>query len=370
MPFAPIPLVPGDAFDAALRFGRAVDADASRLSDPAERADRLARHWREAMRLGWAGILVPEESGGAGGALPDLVALVDGVGRSAAPLPLVSACAVAPRLLLAAGEAGRPALAEIADGQMRPCPIVLCGPSPPAYDDAPLRLREEGGRLVLHGTALGVEAPPEPTHHLVACDVEGGGAGPALVLLPADAPGLSIVRHERMDGRPTLDFECRSVPAGLPLAQGRAVLAAAEAAQDLGALLTCVESVSAMGALIEQTVAYLSGRVQFGAALSTFQALRHRAAEMYVAYENFRGLVVHAVRRMEEDPAAASRDVALAKLRLGFAGRFVAEAGIQLHGGMGLTEELAAGRLARRILMAEFEYGDRAHHAARLLDAA
>jgi alkylation response protein AidB-like acyl-CoA dehydrogenase len=336
MPFDPTPMLPGDAFEAALRFGQDVEQGLAGLTEPAARAACLAKHWNAVLDLGWAGTLVPEEHGGAGGTLVDLAALAEGAGRSALPLPLAATCAVAPTLL--AGRDGL--LADLAAGRLRPC-VALTGD-----------IAAEAGRLT--GRALGLETPPAPTHALVA-------AGDSLFLVPIDAPGIGLARHERIDGRLTLDLELRGAPTTL-LAEGAGALAAR--ARDLGALISCVEAVAAMGTLLQQTVGYLLQRQQFGVALATFQALRHRVAEMYVAYRNLGGLVQAALQEPDW------RTIAFAKLRLGEAGRFVAEQAIQVHGGMGMTEELPATRLARRVLMAEFEWGDRHRQAARLAEAA
>jgi alkylation response protein AidB-like acyl-CoA dehydrogenase len=332
MAFEPTPMLPGDAHDAARRFAEASALKLARLHEPAMRAAELATQWAALLELGWAGMLVPEESGGAGGALLDLAALAEGAGSAALALPLAATCAVAPTLL-----AGQDALlAELAAGRMQPC-VVLSG------------ITAEAGRL--SGRAVGVETPPLPSHALVV-------VGDALHLL--DLQGIGFIRHERIDGRLTLDLELQGATARLLHADGAALIARA---RDLGALLTCVEAVAAMGTLIQQTIGYLLARQQFGAALASFQALRHRVAEMYVAYRNLTGLVQAALA----DPSW--QNIAFAKLRLGEAGRFVAEQAIQVHGGMGMTEELPATRLARRVLMAEFEYGDRHVQAARLLAA-
>jgi alkylation response protein AidB-like acyl-CoA dehydrogenase len=131
-----------------------------------------------------------------------------------------------------------------------------------------------------------------------------------------------------------------------------------------GAVLTCVETVGAMGAMIEQTIEYLSTRIQFGVALSTFQALRHRAVEMYVAYEGARGLVKQIALDWSANPAscdAQNQDAALTKLYLANVGRMVAESVIQLHGGMGMTVEMPAARLAMHTLMCNLQFGDRLH---------
>jgi len=332
MAFEPKPMLPGDTFDAARRFAEASALTLARLHDPAARAVELATQWAAVLELGWAGTLVPEACGGADGTLLDLAALAEGAGSAALALPLAATCAVAPTLL-----AGQDALlADLVVGRLQPC-IVLDG------------LTAEGRRL--SGRAVGVETPPAPSHALVA-------AGEALYLL--DLAGIGFTRHERIDGRLTLDLEVQGAAATLLHADAGEVI---RRARDLGALLTCVEAVAAMGTLIQQTIGYLLARQQFGAALASFQALRHRVAEMYVAYRNLTGLVQAALAE------PSWQNIAFAKLRLGEAGRFVAEQAIQVHGGMGMTEELPASRLARRVLMAEFEYGDRHAQAARLLAA-
>jgi alkylation response protein AidB-like acyl-CoA dehydrogenase len=128
-------------------------------------------------------------------------------------------------------------------------------------------------------------------------------------------------------------------------------------------------AVSAMGAALEQTVGYLNTRVQFGQPLASFQALRHRTVDLYVAYETARALMRHLLEQAEAGTPWAARELSLAKLHIGPAARAFAKEVIQLHGGMGLTEELAAVRLAKRLLLVEFEYGDSITRAEALLAA-
>jgi alkylation response protein AidB-like acyl-CoA dehydrogenase len=353
MPFVPAPIFPGDAHETARRL--AEDVAAALLQAPDAAAEFAALHaaWSRVVSLGWPATLVAEEAGGAGGMLEDLAALADGAGHAALPLPLAAACAVAPHLLAMAP--GHPLLAELAGGTARPCPIL----PEAARDPGMVAPHLDGVRL--RGGVVGVEVPPDPTHLLLV-------AGDALLLLPADAAGISHVLSQRIDRRLAADWDFAEVvvrPEAV-IAQGPAVRRRAVEAHDLGALVTCVEATAACGALIAQTIAHLSTRVQFGAPLAANQALRHRVAEMYVEYETLRALVVQAVRAADTSIGAAWEDIAFAKLRLGQAGRAIAEAAIQCHGGMGLTDHLPATRLARRILMAEHEYGDRAFQAARL----
>jgi alkylation response protein AidB-like acyl-CoA dehydrogenase len=174
-----------------------------------------------------------------------------------------------------------------------------------------------------------------------------------------------------MDGRASADIGFGAVAAGMRdvLATGETVRAAVEQVRDKAALLAGVEAVAAMGALLEQTIAYLSERKQFGVALSSFQVLRQYVADMYVAYENLRALLNSTLQRVAVEPELPWEEVALVKVRLADVARFFAHNAIQLHGGMGVTEELQATRLAKRILMSDFEYGDGAFQAERLLRA-
>jgi alkylation response protein AidB-like acyl-CoA dehydrogenase len=364
MPFTAATMVPGDLFDSAARLASACDVRFARLVDPADRAALLAEVWREIAGLGWPSVAIPEEAGGAGGTLRDVAALVEGGARSALALPIASAFGVVPILLAGAGDAGRRLLAGIAAGTHRVAAAIA--PIHTAAAGAPMSARWSAGEPRISGAMIGVECPPEATQVLVACAVEGEAV---LQLLPRDDDRVTLRRHERIDSRPTVDLhfgEDRLLD-GAVLARGEAVGRATEKAIRAGALLSCVEAVAAMGALLEQTIGYLSNRVQFDAPLASFQVLRHRVADLYVAQENARALVSDLLERIASSDRWPDRELDLAKLHIGPASRRFAAAAIQLHGGMGMTEELPASRLAKRLFMVEFEYGDSSFHEARLL---
>ncbi len=343
--FTTTPIVSGPEYDTALALGLDATEEFFAAADP---RPCLRRRWDQVAALGWFGIAIPEIHGGAGGELADLAAIAGGMGRSGMPLSIVLSCGVVPALL-----AGHPILSEVASGAVRIAAIV-----PSAAGEAPSGLNR------LAGAVVGVESPPEPTHLLIVADQR-------LLLLPADAPGITTETYQRIDYRLAADWRFADVaiqPRWI-IAQGETVTALAAVARDLGALLTAVECVAAMGGLIEQTIQYLLNRQQFGAPLATYQALRHRVADMLVEYENLRGITARALRLTAEGDADAWAAIAFAKLRLGEASRAVAESAIQCHGGMGMTEELPAMRLCKRLMMAEFEYGNRVFQAARLLAA-
>jgi alkylation response protein AidB-like acyl-CoA dehydrogenase len=222
----------------------------------------------------------------------------------------------------------------------------------------PTALRLGAGQR-LSGALRGADLS-EPATHLLFNTIDEASREPVLVLLPTEGL-LGQARHYRgMDARVSADLALDGVAVqdAQVLLRGPAVLDAVARAQQVGSLLTCVQAVGAAGAMIEQTIEYLGTRVQFGVQLATFQALRHRVVEMYVAYENASGMVRRLVEQATREVPGAAREVALVKLYVGNASRMWSEVGIQLHGGMGMTWETLAARLAMHSLMGSMTYGD------------
>lgn len=375
MTFTSQALFPGDLFESAARFAADADRQLATLAEAGARAQARAAIWRDTVGLGWSGVLIEEECGGAGGSLLDLAAVLEGCGRFALPVPVLAAFGVGPLLIAALG-GGRKneLLGQIVAGTTLVSPVLdpLDSWKPPGRSNTGLSARADGERMTLDGEVRGVEAVPGATHYLIACALErSGGAAPALCLVSAASRGIAVRDRIRMDGRASADIGFGAVAAGMRdvLATGETVRTAVEQVRDKAALLAGVEAVAAMGALLEQTIAYLSERKQFGVALSSFQVLRQYVADMYVAYENLRALLNSTLQRVAVEPELPWEEVALVKVRLADVARFFAHNAIQLHGGMGVTEELQATRLAKRILMSDFEYGDGAFHAERLLRA-
>ena len=367
MPFTAAPMTPGDLFDSAAKLASACDARFARLVHPQNRSALLAEVWREVSDLGWPSVAIPEDAGGAGGTLRDVAALVEGCARSALALPIASAFGVVPILLGGAGDAGRDLLTGIAAGTHRVAAAIA--PVHSSAAGSSLSACWSDGMPRMTGAMIGVECPPEATHILVACPVEGEAV---LLCLARDDARVSFRHHERIDCRPTIDFHFGQdlLLEGTLLARGAAVDQATAKAMRAGAFLVCVEAVGAMGALLEQTIAYLNTRVQFDVPLSSFQVLRHKVADLYAIQENARALVADLLDQVASHDAWPNRELDIAKLYLGPASRSFAAGTIQLHGGMGMTEELPASRLAKRLLMVEFEYGDTAFHETRLLGGA
>ena len=333
MTFNVTPMFPGDLYDSTDRMAAAG-----------------AAQWSQILELGWQGVLVSEDHGGVGATLAEFSAIAEAAGRHALALPLIARCVIAPMLLAAASAnaTARALLEQLSTGEASICPVL--GSAVQATPDG-------AGRVRLQGQLKGADLSADASHLLF------NTASAQLVLL--DAKALPEARYfTGLDGRRSADIALDgvSVDASQVLLQGDAVKAAVKAATDTGAVMTSVQTVGALGAMVEQTIEYLTTRSQFGVQLSTFQALRHRLVEMYVAYESARGLVKDVTEALSANPAANPRDAALAKLYLASVGRTVAESAIQLHGGMGMTVEMPAARLAMHVLMCNLQYGDRFHY--------
>ncbi len=346
MSFSSQPMQPGMLYDAAVRV-------ASNGSTSEER-DVISE-------LGWPLVLLPEEKGGLGGDLEDLTALVEGLSAHASSLPVIERCAIAPLLLQAGGDTLW--LTDLAEGRSSVAPLVCARSHELGHHALEARPSDDG--YVLKGEIRGVDAFLAVTHWVAVAQL---GCDLAIFIVEASQMPAPESRYRSMDGRLSANycFNGIKVPESHCIAKGVVASEAVARASQAALAMICVDSVSVLGAMVEHTVSYLNSRVQFGVALSTFQALRHQLVNVYMRYESGRGMVTNFLDELGRDPAADARRLSLAKLALGESARYSAETVIQLHGGMGMTQEMLAARLAQRLLTNEFRYGDRFTHSALL----
>jgi alkylation response protein AidB-like acyl-CoA dehydrogenase len=208
--------------------------------------------------------------------------------------------------------------------------------------------------------------------------------GITLFAVPTDAPGVAVRDVRMLDGQRAADVLLRDVRVGADAVVGTvgAGWTILEAAADYGAGLLCAEALGAMDSLFGATLDYLKTRQQFGVPIGKFQALQHRMADMYVHLEQARSMALLAAVRLAAEQQAAGhqaedactgivaerrRAVAAAKYRVGQAARFVGQQAIQLHGGMGVTDELPASHYFKRLSTIELTLGDCDHHLARFI---
>jgi alkylation response protein AidB-like acyl-CoA dehydrogenase len=343
------PLFPGMLLDAASRYAQ----------------DHLLEVQGDPIReLGWTATIVPEEIGGVGGSLADLASIVEGVATYGLHLPVVETCAVAPLLLHAAApDVAQRWLEAVAEGSAQVAPLVALSAS---LEEVSVQAHRLDIGYELDGAVPGADASLPATHYLVPAQLDGDLA---LFLVEAERVGPPVAAYRTMDGSRGADFRIAkmSVPESACIARGTAVRDALLAADNAALLLSATDTVAALSALIQHTITHLKERKQFGVTLSSFQVLRHRTADLYVKYLGAKGLLLHCFEEQEAGAPDLRRTLRLAKVALAETARACAEAAIQLHGGMGMSEEVLATRLAQRLLASEFRYGDRLTHATQLL---
>ena len=355
MTFTTQALVAGPVFDAALRF--AADGVSQR---EANATDLITK-------MGWAATLIAEQDGGSGGSLEDLVAIIDALGQHAIQLPLLERCALAPLLLAAVEQPDQRQqwLSTIAAGT---CVIATLNTTKPDLGCAALSavLNQSGDAYQLNGSLLGARQVAHATHYLLLAQQEKTTV-PMIFLINANEIPEPIKHYHSIDGFNTVDivFTNHTAAKAHCLVQGSSAAVAIEAAKNMAVLATSIDIVAALGSLLEHTIQYLKTRTQFDVALASFQALRHRTVEMYVRYESARGMLQECLRH-DLTSVGQTRRMRLLKLCLGEAARFSAQAAIQLHGGMGMSEETLAARLAQRLITNEYRYGDRLFHTKAL----
>jgi len=358
MSFHASPMFPGDLYDTTLRVAADTPADETFP------AHGPSASWRQFLALGWQAVMVGEEHGGAGACLADVAAIAEAAGRYALALPLVARCAVVPALLeaLSAHPGVAALLPALAAGEASACPVL-------DEDGAGVpRCGFDAKGIVLAGGLRGVDLTEPATHVVFAARAASGED--LLVLAPSDALTGLVNTWKGIDGRRAVDIDLSGLhlPAEAVIARGPAASSAIARSQAIGAITSCAQIVGATGAMIEQTIEYLNTREQFGVALGTFQALRHRTVDMYVAYENVRGMVRQCVLTLQSGTTDARR-ISTVKLYLAATARQVAESCIQLHGGIGMSRELPAARLAMHALSCSVQWGDRFVHLDRLTAA-
>lgn len=320
--------------------------------------------WKELAELGLLGLFVSEENGGMGFGPVDAMVVMEELGRGIVMEPFAAVSLVATSLLNA-GHAPSAALwlQGIAEGKER---VVL------AHQERSARYRlahvettavNHGGTWQLTGTKTVVPAGARAGAFIVPARVSGAvddPAGIALFLVSKGEKGVSVRSFPTQDGASAADVVLTEADAIELLAAGPA-FASLEHAIDIGTAALCAEAVGVMDKLVETTVEYMNTRKQFGVTIASFQALRHRVADVKMQLELARSMSYFATLKLAEPAPARRRAVAQAKYQLGQSMRFVGQQCIQLHGGIGVTEEYTAGHYFKRLTVMEMTYGDSLH---------
>lgn len=330
-------------------------------------------HWRVFAELGWLAMGIPEEYGGLGGSMVETLTLMEEFGRALVLEPYLSTAVLATRIVARAPNASlaRELLPLVAEGRLR---VALAHTEAGARYDlgrvARTQAREQGGGYVLDGMKMLVLDAPSADRLLVSAQMLPG-EGFGLFAVDVHAAGLTLKPYRLIDGSRAADvvLEEVRVPRGALLVPPGQALAILEDAVDRATLAQLAEALGAMERVMEITGEYVKTRHQFGMPIGSFQALRHRLAEMFIEAQESRSALYCGLAHIDADPAQRRYAVSAAKAVIARAGKFVGGQGIQLHGGIGMTEEYPVGHYFRKLVAIEKCFGDIEHHLKRLAAA-
>lgn len=330
--------------------------------------------WRAfAEELGILGAALPEENGGIGGGPVEMMLIAEALGHALVVEPYVDTAVVAAGLLLrAGGDTATALLEEIVAGTA----IVSLAATEPTsgefWQDVTTSATRDGGSWVLRGQKIVSASTPLASHVLVTARTSGeradaDGISLFLVELGSAATDITLHHYRTVDDRRASDIALdglRLPTTALLGAEGGAWPSIA-LARDEGAAAICAEAVGGMRKVLADTVEYCKQRQQFGQSIGSFQVLQHRMVDMYMEVEQSAAAVLLAVLKLDSDDVTRARAVSAAKATVGRAAQFVGQQAVQLHGGMGMTEELAIGHYFKRLTALQFEFGSTDHHVTR-----
>jgi alkylation response protein AidB-like acyl-CoA dehydrogenase len=335
-----------------------------------------AEAWRQYAELGLLSLTLPEEFGGLGGNGVDVMLVMEQFGQGLLMEPYLSSVVICGGLLsdAASNEQKQTLLPLIAAGSAKVS--LACYEAAGRYDlsHVACTATQKGGGWHLSGRKTVVLDGPSADYFLVAARSAGKTndvGGVSLFLVSRDAKGLTVVGYPTQIGARAADLLLEDVVVGADalIGESGAALPSIERAIDRGMAALCAEAVGVMNALNKSTLEYLKTRKQFGVAIGTFQALKHRMADMLIAAEQSRSMaVIAAVNVDSKDAAERRRAIAAAKAYIGQAGRLVGQQAVQLHGGMGVVDEHVVSHYFKRLTMIDLTFGDADYHLGRFSD--
>jgi len=364
----------GDSLKRYLTNEYSIDARAKIVASPTGWSETV---WAAFAEMGLLGVPFAEEYGGFGGTAVDVMLVMEALGEGLVVEPYWVNVALAGRLIARAfsEEQRKQILPALIQGKRRLA--FAHGERSARYD-----LRHVGARAKRSGSGYTIEGEKRAVLHGAAADTvivsartSGGDTDPAgisLFLVDRAAAGLTLKDYRTIDELRAADVWLSgvTVPAEALLGAEGQALPLIEEAADYATALLCAEAVGAIRFANETTLEYLKTRRQFGVPIGSFQALQHRMVDMVISYEQARSMSCLACVKVDTAGAAERRRaVSAAKIKVADACRHVSQEAVQLHGGMGMTEELKVSHTFRRLTMISQTFGDADHHLERFAAA-
>jgi alkylation response protein AidB-like acyl-CoA dehydrogenase len=328
--------------------------------------------WQQFADLGWLALPIGEDFGGLGGSAIEIGILMEAFGRGLVSEPYLSTVVIGAELVAQCGsEAQKQAiLPKIADGSL--CLAFAHSERAARFDLAKVETSAtkapDGWRLNGHKTAvLDGNAAGQIIVSARVANNNGSSGRLCLFLVPSGTPGVTLRDYSRLGGGRACNLDLKDVrlSADALLGDGGDSLSAIEAVIDRAMAALGSEAVGIMQTLLDTTLEYTKIRKQFGRPLSANQVIRHRLADMAMQCDEARSMALRAALMVDAEPVARGRAASGAKAKIGKCARFVAEQSVQLHGAMGVTEELDIGLYFKRLLAFDTLFGGSAHHYRR-----
>lgn len=332
-----------------------------------------SEHWQQFADLGLLGLNIPEQHGGLNGTPADTLIVMQAFGRGLVLEPYLSTAVLGAALISASGSEQQQSqwLPAIAAGSKR---LALATLEPESRFDLwhiTTRAERIADHHVLNGCKSVVLHGDSADALIVSARTsadEDDRDGVTLFLVDANAVGVDIRGFPNIDGQRSAEvtFNNVVVPADAILGAVDEGYEPLELTVDTGIAALCAEAVGCMETLLEITTEYLRTRTQFGRPIGTFQSLQHRVADMAIAIEQARSAAYLAAARVQAPDLLQRRQaVSAAKALVGRSGRYVGQQAVQLHGGMGMTDELAVGHYFKRLTCIDMTWGNTEHHTER-----
>ena len=330
-------------------------------------------NWALFAELGWLGMALPEEFGGSAGSAVETMIIMEVIGRGLVVEPYLASVVLGAGLVAREGSAAqrREILPALIEGKLLLAFAYAEPQSRFALNDVEVSAARDGEGYLIRGKKSVVFHAAAADKVVVSARTGGGprdADGISLFIVENGCAGLARRDYRTVDGLRASDLEFDAVRVGAEALIGErdAGLPLIERAIDHGIAAVCAEAVGAMAVLLEATNEFLKTRRQFGRPIGDFQVLQHRAVDMFMAAEQARSMALMATLKLDdEEEAARKKALSAAKVQIGKAGRFVGQQAVQLHGGMGMTDELSVGHYFKRLTMIDTLFGNVDHHLER-----
>jgi alkylation response protein AidB-like acyl-CoA dehydrogenase len=324
--------------------------------------------WKQMVDLGWAGICIPEEYGGLGFGFTGMGVVLEECGRTLAASPLLATAGLGAGCILHGGsdEQKRELLPQVAAGELLLALALEEAPHHQPYGTATNVEASGSGVKVTGSKKFVIDGHVADKLIVVArsSGEPGDAEGLSLVLVDRTAAGVSVTRTIMADSRNAANIAFEGAEGQLIGAMGEGA-AALDKALDIGRILLAAEMLGGVQECFERTVEYLKVREQFGVPIGSFQGLKHRAAQMFCEVELSKSVVLEALAALDDDSDEVAELSSLAKTRLNDTYNLVSSEGVQMHGGIGMTDEYEIGFFMKRSRVAEHALGNSAFHRDR-----